>query len=70
MNDINLPDKKDIKSQNPLQTEGLLSYDWIERRIYIIPSMVLYALDWSIPLPGIDWKEKESILMTEYFKFK
>lgn len=70
MNEINLPEKRDSKSQNQLNIEGLLNYDWIEKRIYNIPSLVLYALDWSVPLPGIEWREKETILLNEYMKFK
>lgn len=70
INELNLPEKKDPKATNPLGTEGLLSYDWIERRIYSIPSLVLFALDWSMPLPGVDWKEKETNLLNEYMKFK
>lgn len=70
INELNLPEKKEHKPSNPDQTLGILSYDWIERRIYSIPSLLIYALDWSIPLPGVEWKDKEVMLMNEYYKFK
>lgn len=68
VNELILPDKKE--KSGGLHEEGLLNYDWIEKRVYIVPSLVLFALDWSIPLPNTDWREKEAILMNEFFKFK
>lgn len=67
---MNFLDKKESKTSSLNQAEGLLSYDWIERRIYSIPSLLIYALDWSIHLPGVEWKDKEASLLNEYFKFK
>ena len=64
--DLKIKSKKGASS-NPLDfNNGLIKRNFVSKYIRLIPSVVIWSLDWREIPEGVSWNDLETALLSEY----